>query len=562
MPDFGFVGTSYEAPSIYQDAQECINFYAEIDPQKQAGERGVVALYPTPGLLLQTQLAAAEVRGLHTMSGEQILIAVAGSSVYSVNISMVSTLIGTLLSSTGPVSISDNITTNNGLTAYIVDGGNRYTWIAATNTFAVLPSTDGPWQGANVTDQVDNYFLYNEPGTQNWACSDLGLATSSLALYGTADGSSDLLVSLIVDRRQVYLLGETTTEVWTDVGNVIAGITSFPFQRVPGTTSQSGINARFSLARFGDSFVCVAKDTRGNGTIEMMEGYTWVRISTHAVEQTLIGQYTADAIAYTYQIEGHEMYVVTFPTINLTWVYDLSTKSWHKWLAFANGVYSRHRSNCGAFFANMYIVGDYENGKLYSIENDVYTEDGATIRRLRRAPHLVADFQRQYFDELQIQFQPGVGLAVTPGQTADGIITELANVPPAGPSYQLIAEFDWEYLATESGDEITTEAGDGFESLVTFAYTGPDTAGAEIVTEEFLATPGYDPQAMLRWSSDGGSTWSSEHWTSIGKMGQYNNRAIWRRLGWGRDRVFEVSISAPVKAVIISANLKASAGDN
>jgi hypothetical protein len=174
----------------------------------------------------------------------------------------------------------------------------------------------------------------------------------------------------------------------------------------------------------------------------------------------------------------------------------------------------------------------------------------------------VADFQRQYFDELQIQFQPGVGLAVTPGQTADGIITELANVPPAGPSYQLIAEFDWEYLATESGDEITTEAGDGFESLVTFAYTGPDTAGAEIVTEEFLATPGYDPQAMLRWSSDGGSTWSSEHWTSIGKMGQYNNRAIWRRLGWGRDRVFEVSISAPVKAVIISANLKASAGDN
>ena len=562
MPDFGFVGTSYEAPSIYQDAQECINFFAEIDPQKQPGERGVVALYPTPGLVLKTQLAVSEVRGLHTMSGNQILIAVSGANVYSVNTSMVATLIGTLASVSGQVSISDNITTNNGLTAYIVDGGNRYTWIAATNTFATVSSADGPWQGANVTDQVDNYFLYNEPETQNWACSNLGTASSSLALYGTADGSSDLLVSLIVDRRQVYLLGETTTEVWTDVGNVIAGITTFPFQRVPGTSSQSGINARFSLARFGDSFVCVAKDTRGNGTIEMMQGYTWVRISTHAVEQSLIDQYTADAIAYTYQIEGHEMYVVTFPSVNLTWVYDLSTKSWHKWLAFANGVYGRHRSNCGAFFADNYIVGDYENGKLYSIQNDVYTEDGATIRRLRRAPHLVADFQRQYFDELQIQFQPGVGLGVTPGYDSEGIITELLNVPPAGPSYQLIAEFNWEYLATESGDEITTEAGDGFESLVTFAYTGPDTAGAEIVTEQYPATPGYDPQAMLRWSSDGGSTWSSEHWTSIGKMGQYSNRAIWRRLGFGRDRIFEVSISAPVKAVIISANLKASAGDN
>ena len=564
MPDFGFVGTSYEAPSIYQDAQECINFYAEIDPQKQPGERGVVALYPTPGLTLQTQLAVAEVRGLHTLSGETILIAVSGASVYSVNTSMVATLIGTLSSSTGPVSISDNITTNNGLTAYIVDGANRYTWIAATNTFAVLSSADGPWQGANVTDQVDNYFLYNEPGTQNFACSDLGLASSSLALYGTVDGSSDLLVTFIVDRRQVYLLGERTTEVWTDIGNVITGITTFPFQRIQGTSSQSGIAARFSLARFGNSFVCVARDTVGNGTIEMMEGYTWVRISTHAVEQSLINQYIGDAIAYTYQIEGHEMYVVTFPTINLTWVYDLSTKSWHKWLAFANGVYSRHRSNCGAFFGNQYIVGDFQNGKLYSIENAVYTEDGATIRRLRRAPHLVADFQRQYFDELQIQFQPGVGLGVTPEQTADGIITELANVPAAGPSYQLIAEFNWEYLATELGEEIITEPSLGLpgENLVTFAYSGPDINGADIVTEQVPATPGYDPQAMLRWSSDGGSTWSSEHWTSIGKMGQYSNRAIWRRLGFGRDRIFEVSISAPVKAVIISANLKATVGDN
>ena len=554
MPDFGFVGTSYEAPSIYQDAQECINFYAEIDPTKQPGQRGIVALYPTPGLLLKTQLAVAEVRGLHTMSGGEILIAVSGANVYSVNTSMVETLIGTLSSSTGPVSISDNITTNNGLTAYIVDGANRYTWVASTNTFAVLPSTDGPWQGASVTDQVDNYFLYNEPGTQNWACSDLGLATSSLALYGSADGYSDLLVSMIVNNRQVYLLGETTTEVWTDVGNVITGITTFPFQRVPGTSSQSGIGAPFSLARLGESFVCVARDNRGDGTIEMMQGYTWVRISTHAVEQTLIDQYTGDAIAYSYQIEGHEMYVVTFPTINLTWVYDLSTKSWHKWLSFADGVYNRHRSNCGAFFNNMYIVGDYENGKLYSIENDVYTEDGATIRRLRRAPHLVADFQREYFDELQIQFQPGVGLNGYPGYDGEDLATESNNV--------IVAEFVQGYLTTQAGDQLVTEAGDGNEPLVTQVQPVVDYNGYALETEAYEATPGYDPQAMLRWSNDGGSTWSNEHWTSIGRIGRYTNRAIWRRLGFARDRIFEVAISAPVKAVIVSANLKSSVGEN
>ena len=37
MPDFGFVGGAYEAPSIYQDAQELINWYCETDPTKAPG---------------------------------------------------------------------------------------------------------------------------------------------------------------------------------------------------------------------------------------------------------------------------------------------------------------------------------------------------------------------------------------------------------------------------------------------------------------------------------------------------------------------------------------------
>ena len=75
-------------------------------------------------------------------------------------------------------------------------------------------------------------------------------------------------------------------------------------------------------------------------------------------------------------------------------------------------------------------------------------------------------------------------------------------------------------------------------------------------------TVGSDPQAMLRWSNDGGSTWSNEHWQSIGREGKYKNRIIWRRLGWSRDRIFEVVVTDPVKAVIVSANLKASVGEN
>jgi hypothetical protein len=623
MPDFGFVGAAYEAPSIYQDAQECINFYPEIDPTKAQGERGIIALYPTPGLQTVAIMPnQEEVRGIRTLSGGQQIVVVCGDFVYVMESDYTPKMIGQMNSSTGIVGIVDN-----GVNVYIVDGTYRYTWFIsnpsaaiftgsistttltvdsvlsgtiavgqaifgegiAQNTvitalgtgtggagtytvsnsqtvattqinsvaapavvtgditgttldvtsvasgtlqigqtleganvtdgtiitafgtgtggtgtytvspsqtaasatiyalnWTVLPNTDGAFEGGGTVDITDNYFLYNKPGSQLWAASDLLSPITDPLSFASKDGSPDDLVALIVDRREVYLLGEMSSEVWIDSGAV-----PFPFTRIPGTSTQQGIAAQWSCARMGNSFAYVSKNNRGEAMIVRMNGYFPERISTHAVETTLVNQNVSDALAWTYQLEGHEVYVVTFPSIGengLTWAYDNTTGLWHKWLYRNNqNQFERHRGNCCAFFNQQVLVGDYENGKIYQVAREFYTDDGQPIRRIRRAPHITSDLQRQYFHELQIQFQPGVGLSSGQGQ---------------------------------------------------------------------------DPQAMLRWSNDGGSTWSNEYWTSIGKQGKYQNRAIWRRLGWSRDKVFEVSVSDPVKAVIISANLKAEAGEN
>jgi len=623
MPDFGFVGAAYEAPSIYQDAQELINFYPEIDPTKAQGERGIIALYPTPGLQTVAIMPnQEEVRGIRTLSGGQQVVVVCGDFVYVMESDYTPKMIGQMNTATGIVGIVDN-----GVNAYIVDGTYRYTWFIsspssatftgsittttltvdsvlsgtiavgqaifgqgiAQNTvitalgtgtggagtytvsnsqsvattqinsvdapavvtgditgttldvtvvtsgtlqigqtleganvtdgtiitafgtgtggtgtytvstsqtaasatiyalnWTVLPSTDGAFEGGGTVDITDNYFLYNKPGSQLWAASDLLSPITDPLSFASKDGSPDDLVALIVDRREVYLLGEMSSEVWIDSGGV-----PFPFTRIPGTSTQQGIAAQWSCARMGNSFAYVSKNNRGEAMIVRMNGYFPERISTHAVETTLVNQNVSDALAWTYQLEGHEVYVVTFPSVGengLTWAFDNTTGLWHKWLYRNNqNQFERHRGNCCAFFNQQVLVGDYENGKIYQVAREFYTDDGQPIRRIRRAPHITSDLQRQYFHELQIQFQPGVGLS--------------------------------------SGQ-------------------------------------GEDPQAMLRWSNDGGSTWSNEYWTSIGKQGKYQNRAIWRRLGWSRDKVFEVSISDPVKAVIISANLKAEAGEN
>jgi hypothetical protein len=389
--------------------------------------------------------------------------------------------------------------------------------------FSVLPSTDGAFSGANTVDVIDNYIVYNNPTTQQWGSTDLLSPISPQTSYSLKDGAPDDLVALIVDHREVYLMGAISSEVWTDVGTV-----PFPFQRIPGTSTQHGIAAPFSLYRLGNSFAYVSRNNRGQAQIMQMQGYIPQRISTHAVENSLANQNVNDAIAWTYQLEGHEVYVVSFPSLNLTWAYDATTQMWHKWLYTTDdNQYQRHRGNCCAVFQGLVIVGDYANGKLYELDKMNYTDDGQNVRRLRRAPHLVTEFQRQYFDELQIQFQPGVG---TTGLSAPfgRYIQNPYYIPPDG--NLTIGPLDTVYLS----------------DLATINQN----------------TPTNYPQAMLRWSSDGGSTWSNEHWTGVGQLGKYKNRAIWRRLGTARDRIFEVVVTDPVNFVIISANLKVQGAEN
>ena len=142
---------------------------------------------------------------------------------------------------------------------------------------------------------------------------------------------------------------------------------------------------------------------------------------------------------------------------------------------------------------------------------------------------MVSDLQRGYFDELQIQFQPGVGTT--------GVLQDYSNGMFLGSIYVIASD-------------------------ATFTIGPYETYTIGSAAQLLPTTPTTYPQAMLRWSNDGGSTWSNEHWVTIGQQGRYKNRAIWRRLGMARDRVFEVVVTDPVNAVIVSANLKASVGDN
>ena len=159
------------------------------------------------------------------------------------------------------------------------------------------------------------------------------------------------------------------------------------------------------------------------------------------------------------------------------------------------------------------------------------------------------NFKRTAQHTLQLNAETGVGLNLYPAYEPEDLATEDGK--------EIIAEYAQVILATQAGLELTTESNDGFELIGTNTSLD-DINGYILETNGYPAAPGYNPQAMLRWSDDGGHTWSNEHWSSMGKIGQYGFRTFWRRLGMTvklRDRVYEVSGTDPVKIAITNAEI-------
>lgn len=464
------LGSGYVARSVNAADSRMINLFPEIVPE---GGKEPAFLQRAPGLRLLATIGTGPVRGVWTFGGKAYVVS--GTSLYLMNTDYSATLLGTV-SGVGPVSMSDN-----GTQLFVACNGPSYIYNSQTSVFQQITDPDFP--GALTVSYLDGYFVFIEPSSQKvWVTSLLEGTQIDPLDFASAEGSPDNLVASIVDHREVWLFGTNSVEVWYD-----AGLSDFPLTRIQGAYNEIGCAATFSVAKLDNALFWLGADARGNGIVYRANGYTGQRVSTHAVEWQ-IQQYStiSDAVAYTYQQDGHAFYVLNFPTANATWVYDVSTNAWHERAGFSDGQFVRHRSNCQMNFNGEIIVGDYESGALYAFDLDVYDDNGSIqkwLRSWRALPTGQNNLMRTAHHSLQLDCQTGVGL---------------------------------------------------------------------------VSGQGSDPEVTLRWSDDGGHTWSSEHWRKMGKIGEYGYRTRWRRLGMTtklRDRVYEISGTDPVKVYITGAEL-------
>lgn len=252
----------------------------------------------------------------------------------------------------------------------------------------------------------DGYFLVNEGGTNKFFVSDLKSFNIDTLEFASAEGSPDLLVGLIVNHRNLILFGELTTEIFVNTGNG-----DFPFERVQGGFLEIGCVAKYSISKASGTVFFLGKSDIGQSMVYSMQGLSVQRISNHAIEYAISTyENISTATAYNYEDNGVIFYVLNFD--EATWVYDVSTGSWHE-RAYTNaGTLERHRVEVHAFDAatKTHLGGDYETNKIYAISNDVYADDGDEITRLRSSPHLSADLKRLFCSSFQLDMEVGIGL--------------------------------------------------------------------------------------------------------------------------------------------------------
>jgi hypothetical protein len=400
----GFCGPTFmRSQSLLASPEQCMNWY----PQRN--QDGRYALYPPPGLTSFVSSPESPGRGL--ISNGSRAFAVIGPTVYELFSDGTITSRGTVATGQYPASMAFN--GDGGDELLIVSGDTGYILTLSTNVLTTDVS--------NVTQCgfIDGYFVALDINSSTMRISNLLDGTTwdatQIAQRSTAQ---DPWKGLLVKFPRIWLFGDHTSDIWFDQGT-----SPFPMAPIPGVQIPYGIAAPFSATTVGSSVMWLTRNRAGQGQVVESVGYTPRVVSTEPVEFAF-RQFSRidDAIAYSYQHDGHEFYVLNFPAGDQTWVYDKTEQLWHQlgsWNS-TTGVFEEWGPQHHTHMFGKHLVLHSANGTIYELNPESYTDaDGNVIRRVR-VPMIWPNpslQHRTYIDRLLVDVEPGLGL--TTGQGSD-----------------------------------------------------------------------------------------------------------------------------------------------
>lgn len=434
------------------------------------GERGGgisrVSLKPTPGLTLITNVGAGPQRSNFEVFQEKVYW-VSGKELRFMDKNGNIGFVGVLETATSWCVLAagrDYL--------FVVDGRQGYTWGGAIFT----PSFDADFP-ANPTWVVytDGVFYVSDGATDRVYASDFTTGAENPVLWAAldfivAEADPDDVVAMARTFEYVYCIGSRTTQIYYKSGNA-----DFPLSLSTNGVLEFGAEAPASVdTALGEIFM-LARSTDGGLDVVQISGFQVRSILEPDMRNEFeLYDVISDAEGFAYTQGQHTYYELTFPSVPITYVYTAQTGEWHRRKSY--GI-ERHRVRGHGFFNRRHLVGDFENGNLYYLDPENYTENGDPIIRSRVTALVNKDGKQLESNEFEAHWKRGAGL---------------------------------------------------------------------------ITGQGSDPQAMFRYSTDGGQTWSNTIMRSMGGIGDSTRRTVWDRQGQGQSFMYELSVSDPIDATLIA----------
>lgn len=379
IPFFSQAGEGYSLPLA---AQRTVNLYP-------VNINGRPALFGTPGCVSWVTCGDGPIRG--ALQSKGVGYVVSGSEFYTVSTTGTVTLRGSLDSASGPVTMAAN-----GLQVIVADGESTCEYM---DGYGVLVPGGQFWVYDIAAATFEEMVLPDDPGDQSFYITSLVDFTTVDALdFASAESAPDNLIRAFADHGDLVLFGTDSIEPWQNTGAA-----DFPFERLGSTRIERGLAARHAVAKCDNSIFLLCDDL----IVYRLNGYDPIRISNEQVEYS-IGRMarTDDAIAFTYDQEGHKFFALTFPSEGITWVFDVATNLWHE----RSSNHDAWRARAYMKLGQRHLIGDADSGKLLEIRTDLYDEDGDELIASHTTPPVWDRMLKIEQARIELMMETGVGL--------------------------------------------------------------------------------------------------------------------------------------------------------
>lgn len=388
-----FIGIPTQRDTGVKD-QRYINFIMEPLKNELAQDTRYF-LRRRPGLVYNSQPPAGAAVGRGIYSWNNNLYSVFGNKIYKNS----TVLSPTLSSSTGGVDFVE--TSAIAATPYLaMNTGTQLYLIKADDTCTLVVDVDYQATNLGVLVFLDGYIFVATSNGYIWNCALENPVSWDALSYIAAQRFSDNLVAIARQNDVLLGFGQWSTEFFFDAG---ISAPASPLQRLDQGALQVGCAGAQTIMQHENFIIWVARAQTGGYTVQKLDGITNLRkISDAPLERFLNAEASSltNAYAYSFRAAGHFFYILTLPTANRSFVYDIENDSWFEWQSGTSGKFDY-------FYAIQHQGVSYlqhnTNGKLYTVSDSVYLDDTTPIETLIQTyPQDFSTQRRKFYSRFEL----------------------------------------------------------------------------------------------------------------------------------------------------------------